>query len=183
MGRNELESRVAIENPAVNDSGHGQSGVCGPQDLLVQRIFIPVGLAGSIGGVEEQRPSSSVDRIPEKLEFRLIEIFSRNIGGKHDPVHTQLIKAPRQLTQAVIHVNHGEPCECLESLGIPGVGLRKRVVDQPAQPQGPAPVSPFFDDLPRGAGEDAHVYAILVHDIQIFLAIEGPEPHPSDVVF
>src|SRR5262245_54024222 len=87
VGRDELEIRVPIEHTTIDDARKRQSAVGWPEYLLVQRIFVPVGLARRVSRMKKQRFAARRQGIPERLEFSLIEVLSRQVGGHHHPVH------------------------------------------------------------------------------------------------
>src|SRR4029077_3857342 len=71
MGGDELEVRVAIEHATINDARKCQGAVGGPENFLMQRIFVPVGLARRVGWMKKQRLVLSRQCIPERLELGL----------------------------------------------------------------------------------------------------------------
>ena len=87
MRGDEFQVRVAIEHATIDDARKCQGAVGGPENFLMQRILVPVGLARRVGRMKKQRLALRRQRVPERLELGLIEIFSSQVGRHHHAVH------------------------------------------------------------------------------------------------
>src|SRR5688572_29583094 len=145
MRGNQFDRRIAIEYPAINNPRYRQGAVGGPEELLVQRVLVPIGLAWRIGWVKKQRFAACLERVPERLEFRLIEVSSGEIGREDHAMHVETMITTFELADAIIEVDHRQPGECFEASRVLGVSFGECIVDNSAQLQRFAPVAAFFD--------------------------------------
>src|SRR5262245_9855625 len=181
MRGDELQVRVTIKHATIDNARKCQSAVGGPEDFLMERIFVPVCLARRVGGMKKQRLARGRQRIPERLELGLIEIFSRQIGRHYDAVHLEILVAPLQLRHAVVHIDHRQAGECFETMRIFRMSVGKGVIEDFAELQSFGRVTSLLNS-PAGIGEDTDVDAVLIHDVEILPVIESVKAHPSNVI-
>ena len=131
--------------------------------------------------MKEQRLAPGRQRVPERLELSLIDIFSRQIGRHHDAVHLEIFVASLQLRHAVVHIDHRQSRESFKAMRILRMGVGKGVIEDFAEIQSPGAVTSFLDS-PAGIGKDTDVDAVVIHDVEILPVIESVKAHPSDVV-
>ena len=82
VGGDELEPRIAVEDPAVDDPRDRQRGVRRPKDFLMQRILVPVRLAGRVGGVEKQRLAARRQQLGPRFQGRQTGLESRQVRAE-----------------------------------------------------------------------------------------------------
>jgi hypothetical protein len=95
-------------------------------------------------------------------------------------MHVQIAVATFELPDTVIEVDHWESGECFEAARMLGMGLGKCVVDDSAQLQRFAPVAALFDPA-AGVGKHAHINAVFIHDIEIFLLVEFVKAYAANI--